>query len=131
MPIEKINNIRTFNPANREEWRTWLADNHASTDPVCLVIYHKNSKTPNLTYADAVEEALCFGWIDNKGLSRDDDSMYLQVGPRKERSNWSLLNKERVKRMVKAGLMTPAGQLLIDAAKENGKWAENKKPKPK
>lgn len=122
MPVEKINGVQTFNPANRDEWRTWLREHHNSSDPVCLVIYHKASKTPNLTYNDAVEEALCFGWIDNKGLSRDHDSMYLQVGPRKEKSNWSLLNKERVKRMIKAGLMTPAGQALIDAAKKNGKW---------
>jgi uncharacterized protein YdeI (YjbR/CyaY-like superfamily) len=129
MPAEKTNGVRTFNPANREEWRKWLKDNHTSGEPVCLVIYHKASKTPNLTYNDAVEEALCFGWIDNKGLSRDDDSMYLQLGPRKEKSNWSLLNKERVKRIIKAGLMTPAGQALIDVAKKNGKWAENKKPK--
>lgn len=129
MPAEKINGVRTFNPANRNEWRKWLHENHASGEPVLLVIYHKNSRTPNLTYNDAVEEALCFGWIDNKGLSRDDDSMYLQVGPRKEKSNWSLLNKERVKRVIKAGLMTPAGQALIDAAKKNGKWSANSKLK--
>lgn len=88
-------------------------DNHTSQEPVCLVIYHKGSKTPNITYHDAVEEALCFGWIDNKGLGRDDDSMYLQLGPRKEKSSWSLLNKERAKRMIKADLMTPAGREKI------------------
>lgn len=129
--MEKANGIRTFNPANRAEWRKWLAANHESGEPVCLVIYHKASKTPNLSYNDAVEEALCYGWIDNKGLSRDDDSMYLQLGPRKEKSNWSLLNKERVKRIIKAGLMTPAGQALIDAAKKNGKWSGNVKVKQK
>jgi uncharacterized protein YdeI (YjbR/CyaY-like superfamily) len=122
-----VNGTRTFNPANREEWRKWLKDNYTSTEPVFLVIYHKDSKTPNLRYADAVEEALCFGWIDNRPLSRDDDSMYLRFVPRKEKSNWSLINKERVKRMVKAGLMMPAGQALIDIAKKNGEWSKNKK----
>ena len=120
---EKINGIRTFNPANRSAWRKWLAKNHKSTEPVCLVVFHKKSKTPNIAYAEAVEEALCFGWIDNKGMKRDPESMYLQFCPRKEKSNWSKLNQDRAKKMIKEGLMTKAGQTLIDMAKRSGKWA--------
>jgi uncharacterized protein YdeI (YjbR/CyaY-like superfamily) len=120
--MEKKNGIRTFNPANRKAWRKWLAENHASTEPVCLIVFHKNSKTPNITYDEAVEEALCFGWIDNKGMKRDDESMYLQFTPRKEKSNWSKPNRERAERMIKAGLMTRAGQVFIDLAKKSGKW---------
>ena len=86
------NGLRTFNPADRGAWRKWLAANHRSTEPVCLVIFHKKSSTPNITYAEAVEEALCFGWIDNKALKRDGESMYLRFVPRKEKSNWSKLN---------------------------------------
>lgn len=119
---EKANGVRTFNPANRTEWRKWLSTNHTSTEPVLLVIFHKKSNSPNLSYGDAVEEALCFGWIDNKGLKRDNESMYLQFSPRKENSNWSKLNKERVEKMIKDGLMTEAGQVFIDVAKKSGKW---------
>jgi uncharacterized protein YdeI (YjbR/CyaY-like superfamily) len=120
--MEKKNGVRTFNPANRSAWRKWLAANHTSTEAVCLIVFHKSSKTPNITYDEAVEEALCFGWIDNKGMKRDDQSMYLQFCPRKEKSNWSKPNKERVERMTQQGLMTPAGQYFIDIAKKSGKW---------
>jgi uncharacterized protein YdeI (YjbR/CyaY-like superfamily) len=119
---ETVNGVRTFNPANRREWRKWLAKNHTSTEPVCLVIFHKKSSAPNLSYGDAVEEALCFGWIDNKGIKRDQESMYLQFAPRKENSNWSKLNKERAEKMIHDGLMTKAGQIFIDIAKKSGKW---------
>jgi uncharacterized protein YdeI (YjbR/CyaY-like superfamily) len=121
--MEKVNDIRTFNPANRKAWRKWLAANYTSTAPVCVVVMHKKSKTPNITYAEAVEEALCFGWIDNKGMNRDEESMYLQFVPRKEKGNWSMLNRERAERMIKEGQMTPAGQVFIDLAKKSGKWA--------
>src|SRR3989337_3939708 len=120
--MEKVNGVRSFKPANRSAWRKWLATNHTSIDPVCLVIFHKKSKTPNITYGEAVEEALCFGWIENKGMKRDDESMYLQFCPRKEKSNWSKLNRERVEKMIWEGLMTEAGQIFIDIAKSSGKW---------
>jgi uncharacterized protein YdeI (YjbR/CyaY-like superfamily) len=120
--MEKKNGIRTFNPANRSAWRKWLAANHTSTEPVCLIIFHKKSKTPNITYDESVEEALCFGWIDNKGMKRDEESMYLQFTPRKEKSNWSKPNRERAERMIKEGLMTKAGKAFIDIAKKSGKW---------
>src|SRR5688572_6063823 len=114
--MEKKNGIRTFNPVNRNAWRKWLAANCTSTEPVCLILFHKKSKTPNITYDEAVEEALCFGWIDNKGMKRDEESMYLQFTPRKEKSNWSKPNRERAERMIQEGLMTKAGQMFIDLA---------------
>ena len=120
--MEKINGIRVFNPSTRATWRNWLATNHSSTEPVCLVLFHKKSKTPNLTYGDAVEEALCFGWIDNKGMKRDSESMYLQFCPRKENSSWSKLNRDRATKLIRDGLMTPAGQVFIDLTKRKGKW---------
>lgn len=119
---EKINGIRTFYPADRAAWRKWLATNYTSADPVCLIVFHKKSKTPNIAYNNAVEEALCFGWIDNKGIKRDEESMYLQFCPRKEKSNWSKLNRERAEKMIQEGLMTGAGQKFIDIAKTSGKW---------
>ena len=120
--MEKVNGIRTFNPANRNAWRKWLASNCSSMEPVCLIVFHKKSKTPNITYDEAVEEALCFGWIDNKGMKRDEESSYLQFCPRKEKSNWSKLNRERAEKMMREGWMTDAGQAFIDMAKRSGKW---------
>src|SRR5688572_18857659 len=120
--MEKINGIRTFNPENRKAWRKWLSINYTSAEPVCLIVFHKNSKTPNISYDDAVEEALCFGWIDNKGIKRDAESMYLQFTPRKEKSNWSKPNLDRAEKMIREGLMTEAGQVFIDLAKKSGKW---------
>lgn len=120
--MEKVNGIRTFNPASRSAWRKWLAAHHTSVEPVCLILFRKNSKTPNISYDEAVEEALCFGWIDNKGMRRDDESSYLQFCPRKEKSNWSKLNIERAEKLMREGLMTKAGQVFIDIAKKSGKW---------
>jgi uncharacterized protein YdeI (YjbR/CyaY-like superfamily) len=75
-----------------------------------------------ISYDEAVEEALCFGWIDNKGMNRDEESSYLQFCPRKEKGNWSKRNKARAEKMIQQGLMTKTGQYFIDIAKENGKW---------
>lgn len=119
---EKVNGIRTFKPQNRLAWRKWLIKNHTSTEPVLLIVFHKESKTPNISYDDAVEEALCFGWIDNKRMNRDDQSSYLQLCRRKAKSSWSKLNRERAERMMREGLMTDAGMALIDAAKKDRRW---------
>ncbi|HYG19231.1 MAG TPA: YdeI/OmpD-associated family protein [Ohtaekwangia sp.] len=120
--MEKVNGIRTFNPTNRKAWRKWLASHYTSSEAVAVVIYGKNSKTPNLTYGDAVEEALCYGWIDNKAMKRDGESMYLQFVPRREKSNWSKLNRDRAEKLIAQGLMRKAGQRFIDLAKSSGQW---------
>jgi uncharacterized protein YdeI (YjbR/CyaY-like superfamily) len=89
---------------------------------VWLVYAKKRSELPSLTYNDAVEEALCFGWIDSK-VNRIDDSFYMQVfTPRKRASVWSALNRARAERLLAAGLMTPAGLSVVNAAKESGTW---------
>ena len=119
--MNKHDGIRTYNPTNRAAWRRWLATNK-STEPVWVVLYRKGSKKHNLTYADAVEEALCFGWIDNRANPRDGESSYLRFAPRREKSNWSKLNVERSERLIRDGHMTKAGQVFIDIAKETGAW---------
>ena len=109
-------------PKSRKAWRTWLAKNHASSTGVWLVYAKKHTGLPSLTYNDAVEEALCFGWIDSK-INPIDDAFYMQVfTPRKRVSAWSALNKARVERLLAARLMTPAGLAMIKAAKESGTW---------
>jgi uncharacterized protein YdeI (YjbR/CyaY-like superfamily) len=93
---------------------------------VWLVYAKKHSGIPSLTYNDAVEEALCVGWIDSK-LNPIDDAFYMQVfTPRRAKSAWSALNKDRVERLLAAGLMTPAGLGVIKAAKETGAWNARK-----
>src|SRR6185295_11536188 len=109
-------------PKSRKAWRDWLAKHHASSTGVWLVYAKKHSRLPSLTYNDAVEEALCFGWIDSK-INPIDDAFYMQMfTPRKLKSAWSALNKTRVERLLAAGLMTPAGLVLVKAAKSSGTW---------
>lgn len=109
---------------NRIDWRDWLESNHQSKKEIWLIYYKKHTGKPRIPYDDAVEEALCFGWIDSI-VKRVDDATFVQkFSPRKPRSLWSALNKDRVEKMIKAGLMTQAGLDKIEEAKNNGKWEE-------
>jgi uncharacterized protein YdeI (YjbR/CyaY-like superfamily) len=113
---------RRIRPKSRQAWRTWLQKNHASSTGVWLVYAKKHSGLASLTYNDAVEEALCFGWIDSK-INPIDDTFYMQVfTPRKPQGAWSALNRTRVKRLIAAGLMTAAGAAAIKTAKKLGTW---------
>ena len=113
-------------PKSRKAWRDWLEKNHASSTGVWLVYAKKHSRLPSLTYNDAVEEALCVGWIDSK-INPIDDAFYMQMfTPRKLKSAWSALNKTRVERLLAAGLMTPAGLVVVKAAKSSGTWDATK-----
>jgi uncharacterized protein YdeI (YjbR/CyaY-like superfamily) len=114
--------LRRVRPKSRKAWRDWLEKHHATSTGVWLVYAKKHAGIPSLTYNDAVEEALCFGWIDSK-INPLDDTFYMQVfTPRKRRSAWSPLNKARVERLLAAGLMRPAGIAVVNAAKESGIW---------
>jgi uncharacterized protein YdeI (YjbR/CyaY-like superfamily) len=115
--------LRRVRPKSRQAWRVWLQKHHASSSGVWLVYAKKHSGLASLTYNDAVEEALCFGWIDSK-INPIDDTFYMQVfTPRKPKSAWSALNKARVKRLVAGGLMAAAGAAAITAAKTSGTWS--------
>lgn len=115
-------NIKTVHLKTRNAWRIWLEKNHAKKEGVWLILYKKNSKVRGVNYVDAVEEALCFGWIDSIKKKRDEDSSIQFFSKRKPKSSWSKSNRDRVKKLVKQGLMTPAGQAMIDLAKKNGSW---------
>ncbi len=107
----------------RAEWRKWLEQNSQTEKSVWLILYHKKSKVQSVNLNDATEEALCFGWIDSLCKKRDAESFYLTFTPRNpKKSNWSKPNIDRAERMIEQGLMTPQGQLLIDIAKQAGKW---------
>ena len=108
--------------SDRKKWRAWLKKNHAGSPGVWLVFYKKTSGVPTVRYDEAVEEALCYGWIDSL-MKPVDDRRYRQLfTPRKPKSKWSKPNKERVKRMIAAGLMTEVGMAKIRAAKRSGSW---------
>ena len=107
---------------NRDEWRKWLEKNHTQSDGIWMVYYKKHTKKESVSYNDAVEEALCFGWIDSLIKSIDGERYKQKYTPRKKNSVWSDLNRKRVGKMIKEGKMTEAGLKLVDEAKKNGRW---------
>lgn len=111
-----------FYPHTRAEWREWLSTNHARSAGVWLVRYKKSSGKPSVDYVEAVEEALCFGWIDSKAKKLDAECNLQWFSPRKAGSVWARSNKERVEKLIAAGLMTPAGMAKIEAAQKDGSW---------
>jgi len=120
--MEIKNGVKTFYPKTRKDWRQWLLKNHQVEKSVWLIMHHKNSDQPGINYAEAVEEALCFGWIDSKAIKRDSRSHYQYFSQRKAKSKWSKINRERAERMIREGLMAPAGKAMIDLAKQTGTW---------
>jgi len=106
----------------REQWRAWLAENHASATELWLVFHKKHTGKIGLTYDEAVEEALCFGWIDGILKRIDEEKHMTRFCPRRKNSIWSERNKERVGRMIVAGRMTEPGLARVREAKENGQW---------
>ena len=112
-----------FHPNDRAAWRRWLEANHEFAPGVWLVSWRKHTGRGGPSYEDAVEEALCFGWIDSRGGKLDNDRTMLWFSPRKPGSGWARPNKERVKRLRAAGLMTPSGQRVIDRAQADGSWS--------
>lgn len=109
--------------ATRADWRQWLLENHATAPGVWLVYHKKSSGQRSITWAEAVEEALCFGWIDSKAVTIDAQRYKQVFTPRKPRSVWSRINKGYVERLEAAGLMMPAGLRAVEVAKQNGSWS--------
>lgn len=111
-----------FYPANKKEWRKWLQKNHISKQSVWLEYYKKESGIPSISWSDAVDEALCFGWIDSKKISIDKVKSHQFFSKRKAKSTWSKINKAKVENLIAEKKMTPAGLACIKIAKENGSW---------
>jgi uncharacterized protein YdeI (YjbR/CyaY-like superfamily) len=110
-----------IHPESRAAWRAWLEANHATATGVWLVGWRRGHG-PRVQYEDAVEEALCFGWIDGQGGNLDERRARQYYAPRKPRSGWAATNKARVERLIAAGRMRPAGLAAIERAKANGSW---------
>jgi uncharacterized protein YdeI (YjbR/CyaY-like superfamily) len=115
--------IESYTPGSRKQWRTWLQKNHDKKQSVWLILYRKEANIPTLDWSEAVDEALCFGWIDSIRKSIDKEKFMQRFSMRKPNSTWSKINKQKIKRLIKEGLMTEAGMQVIKAAKKNGSWS--------
>lgn len=122
--MPKINpaDIPTITPTSREDWHHWLEQNHTTAPAVWVVYYKKLAKMPTVVYSDAVDEALCFGWIDSKAQTIDAERYRQYFCPRKPKSVWSKVNKAKIERLIAENRMQPAGYACIAAAKANGTW---------
>lgn len=115
--------VETFYPANRQQWRQWLQKHHNTKQSIWVVMYKKDSGIPTITWSDAVDEAICFGWIDSIKKSVDHQQSIQYFSRRKPTSAWSKINKAKVERLTNKGLMTQAGYDSVETAKQNGSWS--------
>lgn len=120
--MELHKGIKAIQAKTRKEWRKWLDKNGAVEKSAWLIIYKAGKETTSVNYSEAVEEALCFGWIDSVANKRDNDSFYLYFAQRKPTSKWSKLNRDRVAKLENEGLIMPQGKAAIDLAKKSGTW---------
>lgn len=114
--------MKTLTFRSSAEFRSWLEENHAASDGIWLRIFKKDSGEKSITYAEALDQALCFGWIDGQKQSHDARSWLQKFTPRRAKSGWSKVNTEHVERLIKAGQMTRAGLEAVEAAKADGRW---------
>ena len=114
--------METFYPASQEEWRQWLKEHHDKKQSIWLICYKMKSGKPSISWSNAVDEALCFGWIDSTRKTVDHETFIQFFTRRKPKSVWSKINKEKVRRLIDEGLMAPAGYESIERAKQNGSW---------
>ncbi len=116
------NEIETYCPGSRAEWRNWLEENHQSKESVWLVYFRISTNVASLTWSEAVDEALCFGWIDSTKKTIDEERFMQYFCRRKPGSTWSKINKEKIAGLIQNNLMTKAGFDAIETAKQNGTW---------
>ncbi len=117
-----MKDIEDYCPSDQKDWRKWLELNHKDKDAVWLIFYKKKSPKHNLSWSDSVDEALCYGWIDSTKRSIDDEKYKQYFCKRKAKSNWSRVNKEKVKTLTDQDLISEVGYKSIEIAKENGSW---------
>ena len=117
-----MKNVEDYCPYNKKEWRKWLELNHNNKEAVWLIFYKKKSPNYNLSWSESVDEALCFGWIDSVKKTIDAEKYIQYFSRRKAKSNWSKVNKDKVKTLIEQGLMKEEGCKSIEIAKENGSW---------
>ena len=114
--------VEIFNAPDSATWRKWLEANHVSKPSVWLVLHNKKSENTSITWREAVDIALCFGWIDSKKISVTKETSHQFFSKRKAKSTWSKINKEIIEKLIEKGLMTEEGFRSIEIAKQNGSW---------
>jgi uncharacterized protein YdeI (YjbR/CyaY-like superfamily) len=119
--MASLDDIPMFEPRSREEWRSWLEANHATAPGVWLV--SPRGRDRPVDYEAAIEEALCFGWVDGRAGTVDAARGKLHFAPRRPRGGWAATNKARVARLTAAGRMSPAGLATVERAKADGSWS--------
>ncbi len=114
--------MKTMSFKSPRDFRTWLAKNHTQSDGIWLRIYKKDSGAATVTYAEALDQALCFGWIDGQKQTYDKQSWLQRFTPRRPKSGWSKTNTRHAERLIKSGEMASAGLKEVSAAKADGRW---------
>lgn len=120
--MQEKEEIETFYPSTQADWREWLQENHLSKQSVWLIYYKKKSKIPSISWSEAVDEALCFGWIDSTARPIDNEKYMQFFTKRKATSVWSKVNKDKVEKLIATGKMSQQGFESIEKAKQNGSW---------
>lgn len=115
--------IETYCPTSRADWRKWLEKNHQSKQSVWLIYFRSATKVASLSWSEAVDEALCFGWIDSTKKTIDQERYMQYFSRRKPNSTWSKINKDKVAKLIQSSQMTKAGFESIETAKQNGTWS--------
>lgn len=119
--MSKLDELQRVEVTSSAEWRTWLSAHHTQKQGIWLVRYKKPDPR-HVTWSDAVDEALCFGWIDSQPRKLDETRSMLLVTPRNPKSAWSGINKEKIKKLIAKGRMAPAGLKMVEEAKASGTW---------
>lgn len=117
-----IDSYEQFYPKDRKAWRNWLSKNFDKSPGIWLIYYKTGKSKPRLPYDEVVEEALCFGWVDSLPRKLDEERSMLLITPRKPKSVWSDINKERIAKLIAAKQMAAPGLQAVEIAKQNGSW---------
>ena len=115
--------LATQSFAGQQEWAAWLDANHATARGIWLKLAKKAAGVPSVTYAEALESALCYGWIDGQKKALDDEWWLQKFTPRAPKSVWSKINRQKAEQLIEAGAMRPAGLRAVEAAQADGRWA--------
>jgi uncharacterized protein YdeI (YjbR/CyaY-like superfamily) len=126
--MEPLDDTKILSCTDRTAWESWLAEHHEASTGIWLRIAKKGSRTASVTIGDALDVALCYGWIDSQRKSYDMNHYLQRYSPRRARSPWSRLNVERVDALIEAGRMRPRGLAEVAAAKADGRWAAAYEP---
>lgn len=120
--MTKLNTIPTMEFKTAKAFETWLAKNHDNSNGLWLKIFKKDSGKKTISYAEALDTALCYGWIDGQKQAYDEEAWLQKFCPRKPKSIWSKINTGHVERLIKEGRMRPAGLKAVETAKADGGW---------